>query len=218
MKTLAIDTSAGICSVAISCDGKIIASGEENLSAKQAERLFPIIEKLLKKVSFNYSDLDLVAVTIGPGSFTGIRIGMAAAKGISIASELPTIGVTTLEAIAWQAKENSTNILAILNAMRGQVYVQKFSIREEIINHESKAALINIEDISTMADKDAFIACNCPDIAGEALGVKHTISDKIAPHASSIISIAEYKFNNGEKNPFVPLYIRKPDAKKPRAA
>ena len=88
MKILAFDTALNACSVAIADDGQVLAHTHEKRRRGHAETLLPMIEDEMKKAGITYEDLDLLAVTVGPGTFTGLRIGLAAARGISIASRV----------------------------------------------------------------------------------------------------------------------------------
>lgn len=99
---LTIDTSLGLASVCISDGENILSFSNEPEPTKQAEKLFTNIDKVLKETKTEYKDLTHIVCSIGPGSFTGIRIGMAAAKGICIGLKIPFIGITTLEAIAYK--------------------------------------------------------------------------------------------------------------------
>ncbi|PIR31996.1 MAG: tRNA (adenosine(37)-N6)-threonylcarbamoyltransferase complex dimerization subunit type 1 TsaB [Alphaproteobacteria bacterium CG11_big_fil_rev_8_21_14_0_20_44_7] len=123
MKLLAIDTSSQNFSIAIYDSAQQIAYFENDEASKQAEQLIPQIEILLEKKALKYQDLDYIAVNVGPGSFTGLRIGIAAAKGFALAlPHLKTIAVTALEATAF-AKDGGQ---IFLDARRGQAYTQEF--------------------------------------------------------------------------------------------
>ena len=131
MNLLAFDTSHGDCLVAVLCDGKVIEHKIDTDNSRQAERLLNHIEVTLELSNLSYDKLDAIAVTIGPGSFTGVRIGLAAAKGLRLATKLPIIGVSCLESVAAKAAGKGNDlailaILAILDAKRGQVYAQLF--------------------------------------------------------------------------------------------
>src|SRR5690606_17449731 len=95
-----IDTSNNNCSVALSENGKVISSFYEMRLEKQAEQLLPMIFELLIESNTDFKNIEAYAVNVGPGSFTGIRIGVAAAHGFNIASQKPVIGITSLETIA----------------------------------------------------------------------------------------------------------------------
>jgi len=122
MYLLALETAFGKFSLALFRDGKALDSYACEKENEQAELLIPSIEQCLSKNKIKYSDLSAIAVNIGPGSFTGVRIGLAAAKGIALATKAKLIGVSSLEASAYQQGGGKV----YLNAQRGQAYFQEF--------------------------------------------------------------------------------------------
>lgn len=218
MKILAIDTSHGVCSVAIS-DGDVIIAEKTDLEpTKQAERLLPTINQLLLDNKISYSELAAIAADIGPGSFTGVRIGLAAARGIALAAKLPLIGVTSLEALAYEARlENSdAAILAVLDARRGQVYVQDF-----YKNHESEPLMLEYADVASKYTSQQFTivgdGASLIEPHMQQSGANYSIIEGYTiPNASAVAKAAFDKFKHGNfsVNP-APLYIRPPDAKLP---
>ncbi len=196
--------------MAILNDTGDISQIEDSENSKQAERLFGIIEDLLSKNSLNYSDLDVIAVNIGPGSFTGVRIGLAAAKGIKLASELPLIGVSSFEAIAGQIENNDKNIVCVLDARRGQVFAQSFThdlrpLSEPILTEPSKIAdLFQLNKYICIGNGAKLIA----NFADFDVYNSDELSD-----ASKIAKIALHKMTNNSYNTDVrPVYVRPPDA------
>ena len=113
--------------MAVSCEGQVLANDERLLGAKHAEELLPMISGVMKVSGCEFEDLDGVAVAKGPGSFTGTRIGIAAARGLALAASKPLLGVNSLEALAQGICSNGRPILAVLDAKRGHVYVQLFA-------------------------------------------------------------------------------------------
>ena len=100
MKILALETSARAVSAAVSENGRILTSGYQDTGLTHSRTLMPIVEHILKNADLKPADMDAIAVAVGPGSFTGIRIGVAAAKGLALALDKPAIGVSTLAAMA----------------------------------------------------------------------------------------------------------------------
>lgn len=125
---LAFDTSTGPLSVALRKGGKLLYYQEETAYTKQSALLLPMIERALKECGLGYKNLNAVACTIGPGSFTGIRVGLAAARGICLASGVKGLGFTTLEVMAHAARKPEKSMLAVLNAGKGEQYYQGFGI------------------------------------------------------------------------------------------
>ena len=100
MIVLAIDTACSACSAALARDGVVVAARSEAMARGHAEALMPMVQAVMAEARIAWADLELVAVTNGPGSFTGLRTGLAAARGIALAQGIPVAGVTTLEAVA----------------------------------------------------------------------------------------------------------------------
>ncbi len=123
MKILALESSALAASAALCEDGRCVGLYLQNCGLTHSETLLPMAENLLKGCALAIGDVDLIAVARGPGSFTGIRIGVAAAKGLSWGAEKPCCGVSTLESMAWQAARLRGRLLCCcMDARRGQVY------------------------------------------------------------------------------------------------
>jgi len=120
---LAFDTSGPFCAAALRAGGRIVSQRNEPMPKGQAERLIPMLEEMLAEAGLGWPDLAALAVCTGPGNFTGVRIGVAAARGLALGLGVPAIGVTGLEALAHGAPRP---VLACLDARRGQLYAQLF--------------------------------------------------------------------------------------------
>lgn len=129
MKILALDCATAACSVAIWIDGAVRAVERADLGRGQAEALMPMVERVRAEAGLAFAQLDRLAVTIGPGHFTGLRSGLAAARGLALATGLPLVGITTLEAVAAgiPAAEREGRVLAVaLDSKRAEAYVQAY--------------------------------------------------------------------------------------------
>ena len=124
---LSIETSTSICSVAIHEQGELLALAEIKEPGAHAEKLLLLVDELFEKAGLSFGDLDAVAVSQGPGSYTGLRIGVSTAKGIAYALEIPLIGINTLQAMAAsQQVDPGDYVVAVLDARRKEVYTQTF--------------------------------------------------------------------------------------------
>lgn len=137
MNLLAFDTATSGCSAAAFRDGDLVASQTRAMTRGQSESLMPMIEDVLAESGLTYGDLDALAVTVGPGAFTGLRIGLAAARGLALALNIPCAAVTTLEAVAKAQPtlsddvaegmaDGSAGLLVALDSKREDLYVQLF--------------------------------------------------------------------------------------------
>lgn len=129
MRVLALDTALAACSAALLDDRRVLARRFEMLAHGHAERIVPMVQEVMAEAALDWQAVDLVAVTVGPGSFTGVRVGLAAARGVALAAGRPLAGVTTPAAIAWgvpTARRARRDLVVALDARRGQLYVQAF--------------------------------------------------------------------------------------------
>lgn len=123
MRILAIETSTMLGGIAIVDEDGLISEIRLNVSVEHSERLMPEIEHLLKSSGLTINDLDAFAISQGPGSFTGLRVGMATVKGLSFASGKPVVAVSTLEAMAWNFPYAGYPVCPVLDARRNQVFM-----------------------------------------------------------------------------------------------
>lgn len=132
MRVLAIDTALEACSAGVldTERGDILASESQAMARGHAEALMPLVAQVMAVAALEFADLDRIAVTVGPGSFTGLRVGIAAARGIGLGATKPVVGLTTLAALAapYIAADESTPVAAAVDARHGQVYFQLYGI------------------------------------------------------------------------------------------
>ena len=122
MKTLALETSAKSVSVAVTENGTLLAQAYQDRGLTHSVTLMPLLDGMLKTAGLTLDDMDIIAVAQGPGSFTGIRIGVSAAKGLAWAKALPCCGVSTLEAMAYGVTDFEGVVVGAMDARRQQVY------------------------------------------------------------------------------------------------
>jgi tRNA threonylcarbamoyladenosine biosynthesis protein TsaB len=131
MRILAIDTALEACSAAVFDTGgsRMLASESLTMARGHAEALMPLVARVMDKAGAEFSALDRIAVTVGPGSFTGLRVGISAARGIALVSGKPAVGISTLSAFAAPhiANEDGAAIVAAIDAKHGHVYLQVFA-------------------------------------------------------------------------------------------
>lgn len=150
MKILSVDSSAIVASVALSDDGRLLAEYTLNNKNTHSETLLPMIESLLSFFSMSADDVDLFAVSTGPGSFTGVRIGTATVKGLAFAKDKPCVGVSTLEAIAYNLRFHKGIVCPVMNARRSQVYTAIFHSDGEKLERLTEDLAISIAELDGM--------------------------------------------------------------------
>lgn len=153
MITLAVDSSAVAASAAITQDGKILGEFYCNTGLTHSQTLMPMIKGLLQSTRVNIEDIDLFAVSSGPGSFTGIRIGIASVKGLAFPQNKPCLGVSTLEAIAQNLSHMNCTICAVMDARCGQVYNTIFKAENGKLERITPDRAISAEVLATECEK-----------------------------------------------------------------
>ena len=130
MKILGIDTSTMAANVAVLEDDKLICEYTINTKKTHSQKLMPMIENMLKLSDLDIKEIDAIAICVGPGSFTGLRIGMATAKAMAHVNNIPLIGVNSLEILGANMDLCNRNICSILDAQRNQVYMNKYILKD----------------------------------------------------------------------------------------
>ncbi len=222
MRILAFDTATSACSAALWEDGRVGARRFETMTRGHAEALVPMIADVMDEAGTNFPRLDLIAVTVGPGAFTGLRIGLAAARGMALAAAVPCLGVTTLEAVAHGVSEGEragATLLVTLSTKRRDVYAQVFDARLSPV--VPPRALLPGELMAMVPAGRVVVA---GDAAGEMAAMLKVHGIDAAPSAAAalpdaavVAAVAARRWTPGEVTPApAPLYLRPPDAKIPK--
>jgi len=232
MKVLGLDTATSACSAAVYGDGKVMSRRFEAMTRGQSEALMPMVEQVLDEAKTDALDLDLIVVTVGPGAFTGLRIGIACARGLSLASGVEAIGISTSQAIAFEAGSGTGNdqaLLVALDSKRDDIYIQAFKPKGDLAGFAN--AYAPVEAIAPDKLVSRLNEFNIPgriSIVGDATlraeeilrdgGVSAEIID--APGMPDAAQIATYAARHwGSRDKFLgltPVYLRPPDAAIPR--
>lgn len=161
MRLLAIDTAANLCAACVfDSDAGELGRAVLDLGKGHAEHLIGVIDDALKAAGTTYADLDAIAVSVGPGSFTGVRVGVATARGLALALKTPAIGISTLEALARQAQEAEPGrpVVASIDAGRGQAYLAGFAANGAPTAEPAALPLATAEDFIREAGGDTLLA------------------------------------------------------------
>jgi tRNA threonylcarbamoyladenosine biosynthesis protein TsaB len=224
MLTLAFDTSSKTAAVAILRDGVIAYDAVINVGLNHSEVLLPAIEQACSQTKIKISEIDLFACTMGPGSFTGLRIGASTLKGFLLATQKPAVGVSSLAAIALNVGCRSKVIYSVMDAGRGQVYIAYFRYNKKgLLEQIGTDQIVNPAEIEHDADHEVIFvgdgAVKYADII--AAGVKNkkdSIADSVMQQhirASSVAILGIEKYNRNEcldAETFTPVYLRSADA------
>ena len=224
MLVLALDTAGSNCAVAVarpSVDGvETLARAEERIGRGHAERLMPMIESVLRATSVSFDDLGRIAVTTGPGSFTGVRIGIAAARGLSLALDIPAVGIGSLEALALPVCQANTEgtAVAILDARRGEVYALAKNLAAGTLMIE--AAAMRAEDLATklaIVGRPLILTGAGAPLVAPLLGATDVMIAGM-DESPDIADVATLGLSATWVGAAVPLYARSADAKPQSAA
>jgi tRNA threonylcarbamoyladenosine biosynthesis protein TsaB len=195
-RILAVDCSTGPCSAALWQAGSVAASEVEMVASRQSARLVPMMEAVLERAGLSYGELDAIAVSVGPGSFTGIRIALAAARGAALAANLPLLGFSSLAVLAFEAAQAQGNkpIFAVINAGKGEFACQWFDAQgtamdEEQLLRESELAALDLNHATRAGFDSAYPF----------------------PQAGALAALAAHHPQRAV--PALPHYVRPPDAK-----
>jgi len=223
---LAIDTALSSCSVAVIKSGSIAAVRLQEMVRGQSEALLPMAAATLTDANIDWVDLDVLAVTVGPGAFTGLRIGLAAVRGLGLSLNLPMIGVTTMETIARATTVNERStvmIMVVVESRREDLFVQCFDRNLKEISDIQACLPENLKDLVKM--QSVLLCGDGTERAAKALiksGVQVDISQSAKlPNADSVALIAYERWQRDkdkisvDRTPPSPIYVRPPDAIKP---
>ena len=148
MKILALESSALAASAAVSQDGELIGQSWQRTGLTHSRTLLPLCRDLLKNCGLSLEEMDVVAVAAGPGSFTGLRIGVAAAKGLAWPGDKPCAGVSTLEAMCWPLAHLEGDLCAVMDARRHQVYNARFQAQGGVLHRLSPDRALSLEELA----------------------------------------------------------------------
>lgn len=230
MKLLTLEASSVSASVCVTEDETLLAQSFQNCGLTHSTTLLPMTEHVLQASQLSLDDIDAVAVTVGPGSFTGIRIGVATAKGIADGHNLPCIPVSSLCGNAWNVTLTDRLVCPVMDARRRQLYNALFEIRDGIPVRLTEDRLILLEDLknqlishkkSVLLVGDGAQMCYNTFITSEELDVALAPSGARYPAAYGAAMEAVRLYREGKtvsSAQLMPLYLRQPQAVRERLA
>lgn len=225
---LALDSSCIVTTVAVLNEEKLLAEYIENNKQSHSEKMMVIIKQMLEDLELTVQDLDVIAVAKGPGSFTGIRIGMACAQGLAHALNKPMIGVNTLDGLAYNLMGNNDLICPVINAQRQELYTSLYCSNDAALERMWDYKLIKVDalvrELLNLNHKILILGDGVP-IVKKALAEVPAENIVIAssvfamPRASSIAAVALEEYAKGNAQDcfsIKPFYIRKSNAEEKR--
>lgn len=219
MKILSIDTSSNICGVAVLEDTKLLKDNSKYLGLTHSETLMPIIKETLDELNLKLNNIDLVVCDKGPGSFTGIRIGVATTKAFSDSLNIKAIGISSLEALAYNVKDDGV-ICSLIDAKNENAYIGVF---EKISDNYIIRRNFSAESISDILNEFKDAQYSITFVGDGAIAYKEQIL-KVLPNSLFVennelsaynLGLAGLKhFQNERFDDVLPLYLRKPQAER----
>jgi tRNA threonylcarbamoyladenosine biosynthesis protein TsaB len=225
LKILAIESSAGPASVCVLDDGKILYESYSNVGLTHSRTIMPMVDGALKMTSLCLSDVDVLAVACGPGSFTGVRIGVSAVKGMALGAEKECLGVSTLEAMAYNLLSCDCTVCSVMDARCAQVYCGLFSVKDGVVSRVMDDTAVSIDSLKEeikKIDGTVYLVGDGADICyaqfAELPNVKLASPQQRFQRASGVALCAKYAIENGAKTVDAAdldvVYLRLPQAER----
>lgn len=219
MRILAVDTSAVCASVAVTEKGKILCECSTNTGLTHSRTLLPMIDSALKNAEIDLDSIDFFACSVGPGSFTGIRIGVAAIKGLSDATKKKCIPVSTLEALAYNLSGQNVTAVSVMDARCNQVYCAVFSVKGEKIERLTEDMAIQIDELGEKLSEyeNVVFVGDGAKLCHGRLGYNIAGAGNIYQRGSSVAFAAENAFSEEkaiDAGKLMPTYLRLPQAER----
>ena len=228
MKILAFDGTAKAASVAVMDGDRILAHYTVDNGLTQSELLLPMAEDMLRGLKLTFSDIGLYATSVGPGSFTGVRIGVSLIKGLAFGKNIPCVAVSTLEALAENLRGVKGIVVPCMDARRGQVYSATFRCDGKHLYRLTEDRAITLTELADELRKyegeAIYLSGDGYSVAKRALslaGVELTETPEllILENAASVAKVAKIKYDSGESVSDIelsPVYLRMPQAERER--
>ncbi len=221
MITLVIDTATERGTVAILTPEKTLAQHDLPVGLQQSKYLMPAIEKMLQDIDMKPADLDFITVGNGPGSYTGIRVGIAAAQGLSLGTNIPLITVSTLKALTPPHKFEGS-FAAILDARIAGAYVITGTKAGPNISYNTEPAVVALEDLHSALEGIELVVTTSKEKLEKRLNDLHNSASwpwhETTPNPTALAHEAFKKFHANQEHPLQVLYLRKTQAETEREA
>lgn len=228
MKILALECSAGPVSAAVCENGRILSSSFANIKLTHSQTLMPMLENTLVSARCDFDDIDGIAISNGPGSFTGIRIGISAVKGLAAPRNLPCVGISTLLAMAYNLRDCDCTVCAVMDARCNQVYNALFDISGRKITQLCEDRAVMCDELADILKKHSQKVGKRVIIVGDGTEVFYPFVNKLEnvfvasensryQNAASVALAAEELFASGDtasSDKLLPVYLRLPQAER----
>lgn len=224
MKILAIDSTAKICTAAVCEDEKLLSLKQENAGMTHSEMLLPMIETILGELGLEVSDIDMFALSEGPGSFTGVRIGAATVKGLAFGREKACVGVSSLEALAYNYIDKCGIVASAMDARRSQVYTALFRVNNGSIERLCEDMAVSVDELCGMLagydGEKIFLSGDGAHLVSAKLGERAEYDEQRAGQNAYSVALCAYRAYKAGKSTtdteLRPTYLRLAQAERER--
>lgn len=229
MKVLALDSSGLVASVAIASEDELLAEYTVNFKKTHSQTLLPMLDEIVCMVDLDMAEVDAIAITAGPGSFTGLRIGSATAKGLGLALGKPIIAVPTLEALAYNLYGTDKMICPIMDARRNQVYTGLYEFDNNNLIHITPQKAVDIDEIIdeiNLTGREVIFLGDGVAIQKDRIASRIKVGYTFAPlhknrqRAGTVAALAHVYYKKGiveTASEHQPIYLRMSQAERERA-
>ncbi len=222
MKILSIDTASDVCGVSITDNQTVLCHLDADTGHTHSENLMPMISDAFKKTSLSIKDIDLIVCDIGPGSFTGIRIGVATAKAFSDSMDIPCVGISSLDVLAYQAKsfDNVEFICSMIDCKNDNCYFALYQLKDNKIScviEPKSDSISNALESLTLFNNVFFIgdgAIKYKDLIMSTFLNAHVETSITSLNSYALAMAGLEYFSQFGENSILPLYLKKPQAQR----
>lgn len=223
MIIFATDSATGAASAAVWQDGRILAESYTDVGLTHSQTLMVLCDEVFRRTGMTPDDVNVFAVTDGPGSFTGLRIGMGTIKGMAFAAQKPCVAVSTLEALAWNVPGASRKAVTVCDARRDRVYYAAFDVSQGV-KRLCDDGVVEIQALADLHRDDTVVLIGdaaqiCYNELHQTIDCMMAGSGNLMPRASSVAAAAAVQVENGKTVTaarLVPRYIQVPQAERER--
>lgn len=223
MKILSIDTSSNNCSIAVVDENTMLGEISINYNLQHSVLLMPLVEDLLRRLDLIPKDLSAITISTGPGSFTGLRIGLSAAKGIALGLNLPVYAADSLSTLAYGAFGYQGILVPMIDALRGGFYTGFYTFEKDRLITLMEPVILTLQEVQDKLKDEAREIMILGDVADKKTAEELLFSDHVIlapktlniPKAGNLPYLLKERIENGEADDLhtlVPLYMRKSQA------
>jgi len=216
MNILGIDTATRVCSVAVTRDGVVVGEANIDAGVTHSQKLLVTMEQVLREAGLGKDEIDLVGISMGPGSFTGLRIGLATAEAFAYARKLPLHGVDTLMGLACNCREEGRLLSPVIDAQKGNYYQALYQWQGGVLTCVAPTEIVTVEKLlARIQDRECLLLGECSKLKDLPGNIEVAAEGIRMPMARSICYLSQRDFDKEQDKKIFglePYYIRRSEA------